>query len=102
MDIMSFKRAPIFLSFRLQIDIDWIIKGDFIIQAPSSNGSKVMGCQSWRSKIFHKLHSESLLSERPGFESRTVQTLKAHIFAALWPTGPKTNFFEGSDLYLLV
>ena len=52
MDIMSFKRAPIFLSFRLQIDIDWIIKGDFIIQTPSSNGSKVMGCQSWLSKKF--------------------------------------------------
>ena len=52
MDIMSFKRAPIFLSFWLQIDIDWIIKGDFIIQTPSSNGSKVMGCQSWRSKKF--------------------------------------------------
>ena len=55
MDIMSFKRAPIFLSFWLQIDIDWIIKGDFIIQTPSSNGSKVMGCQSWRSKKFSQV-----------------------------------------------
>ena len=83
MDIMSFKRPPILFSFWLQIDIDWIIKGDFIIQTPSSNGSKVMGCQSWRSKVFHKLHSESLLSERPGFESRTLQTLRLCSFVAL-------------------
>ena len=47
------------------------------------------------------LCSESLLSERPGFESRPAQTLKAYIFEAPWPTGPKTNFFERSDLYLL-
>ena len=27
--------------------------------------------------------------------------MKAYIFEAPWPTGPKTNFFERSDLYLL-
>ena len=51
--------------------------------------------------FFATLCSKSLLSERPGFESRPAQTLKTYIFEAPWPTGPKTNFFERSDLYLL-
>ena len=52
--------------------------------------------------FFASLHSESLLSERPGFESRPGQTLRANNFAALGPAGSKTNFFEGSNLFLLV
>ena len=51
--------------------------------------------------FFATLCSKSLLSERPGFESRPAQTLKAYIFEAFWPTGPKTSFFERSDLFLL-
>ena len=45
-------------------------------------------------------YSKSLLSERPGFDSRPVQTLKAYIFEASWPTGQKTIFFERPDLFL--
>ena len=47
------------------------------------------------------LFSESLLFGRPGFDSRRLQTLRAHNFVPLGPTGSKTNFFERSDLYLL-
>ena len=46
------------------------------------------------------LCSESLLSEQPGFESQAGQSLRANIFVAPWPTGPKITFFERSDLYL--
>ena len=38
------------LGFRLQTDIDWIIKWITINQMPSSNGCKVIGHQSWHSK----------------------------------------------------
>ena len=51
--------------------------------------------------FFATLCSKLLLSERPGFESRPAQTLKAYIFEAFWPRGPKTISFERSDLYLL-
>ena len=78
-----------------------------------SSSRKVMDRQSWRSKkisrpfwfeatFFMSLYGESLLFERPGFESRTCQTLRAYIFAAFLPTWPKITFFERSDLYLLV
>ena len=74
--------------------------------------SKVISCQSSRSKkysrpfgfeatFFASLFSESLLSERPGFDPRPGQTLRAHNFEALGSAGSKTNFFERSDLYLL-
>ena len=52
--------------------------------------------------FFASLCSESLLSERPGFDSRPAQTLKACNFEDLGPTGPKINFFERSNLCLLV
>ena len=51
--------------------------------------------------FFAILYSESLLFGRPGFDPRRLQTLKAHNFVALGPTGSKTNFFERSHLYLL-
>ena len=51
--------------------------------------------------FFVSLHSESLLSERPGFDSRPAQTLKACNFVDFGPSRPKTNFFERSDLFLL-
>ena len=54
-----------------------------------------------RGYIFAILYSELLLFGRPGFDSRRLQTLKAYIFQAFQPTGPKTNFFESSDLSLL-
>ena len=51
--------------------------------------------------FFATLCSKSLLFERPGFDPRPAQTFKAYIFEASWPTRPKTNFFERSDLFLL-
>ena len=79
---------------------------------PSSNGCKVIRHQSWHSKensrpfgfeatFFVILYSESLLFGRPGFDPRTLQTLRACNFEALWPAGSKTNFFVRSDLCLL-
>ena len=75
--------------------------------------SKVISCQSSRSKkysrpfgfeatFFASLFSESLLSERPGFDPRPGQTLRAHNFEALGPAGSKTNFFESPIIPLLV
>ena len=43
---------------------------------------------------------DNVVSGRPAFESRSLQTLKAFNFDALWPAGSQTNFFERSDLYL--
>ena len=54
-----------------------------------------------RGYIFVSLHSESLLFGRPGFDSRRLQTLRAHNFVALGPIVSKTIIFERSDLYLL-
>ena len=51
--------------------------------------------------VFASLCSKPLLFGRPGFDSRRLQTLRAHNFVALEPTGSKTIFFERSDLYLL-
>ena len=51
--------------------------------------------------LIASLYSESLLFGRPGFDSRQLQTLRAHNFVALGPTGSKTTFFERSDLCLL-
>jgi len=48
------------------------------------------------------LCSESLLSERPGFDPRPAQSLGAYTFAAFWPTWLKMSFFERSNLYLLI
>ena len=39
-----------------------------------------------QSKNKGTLYSESLRFERPGFDSRRGQTLRAYSFAALWPT----------------
>ena len=74
--------------------------------------SKVIGCQSSRSKkysrpfgfeatFFASLFSESLLSERPGFDPRPAQTLRAYNFALFWPIRPKITLIDRSDLYLL-
>ena len=51
--------------------------------------------------FFASLCSESLLFGWPGFDPRRLQTLRAHNFVALGPTGSKTTFFERSDLCLL-
>ena len=51
--------------------------------------------------FFASLCIESLLFGRPGFDPRRLQTLRAHNFVALGPTGSKTIFFENSDLSLL-
>ena len=70
--------------------------------------SKVISCQGWWSKNILdllgsrlRLFSESLLSERPGFDPRPGQTLRAHNFKALGPAGSKTNFFESPIIPLL-
>ena len=52
--------------------------------------------------FFSILYSESLLSERPGFDSQPAQTLRAYNFEILGLRGPKITFFEKSDLSLLV
>ena len=52
--------------------------------------------------FFASSFSELLLSERPGFDSRLGQTLRAHNFEALGSAGSKTNYFENFDLFLLV
>ena len=52
--------------------------------------------------FFTSLCSELLLSGRPGFDSRPGQTLRAYIFARLWPTGLKIINLERSHLHLLV
>ena len=51
--------------------------------------------------FFARLHSESQLTERPGFNPQQAQTLRAYNFEALWSIGQKTTFLERSDLYLL-
>ena len=51
--------------------------------------------------FFAILYSESLLFGRSGFDSRQLQTLRAHNFVALEPTGSKTTFFERSNPWLL-
>ena len=83
------------LSFWLLIDISWNFKC-WKAQRPSSNGCKIVDAQSWRSKksrpfgfeafFFATLRSESLLFGRPGFDPRTLQTLRAYNFAAPWST----------------
>ena len=47
------------------------------------------------------LHSESLLSGQPGFDSRPAQTLRACSFAALWSERTYSTSFERSKPYLL-
>ena len=76
-----------------------------------SIGCKDMDCQSWWSKNildllvsrlhFCKLYSESLLSGRPGFESRTLQTLRLCSFVALWSIRSYTTSFESPIIHLL-
>ena len=41
-----------------------------------------------RGYFFVRSYSESLLSERPGFDSRLAQTLRPCNFADPWPTKP--------------
>ena len=52
--------------------------------------------------FFASLYSESLLSGRPWFDSRTLQTLGAYNFEILGSARSKTTFFERFDLFLLV
>ena len=47
-----------------------------------------------RGYFFVRSYSESLLSERPGFESRLAQTLRHCNFAAPWPTKTKSTALE--------
>ena len=82
-----------------------------LTQKPSSNGCKVIYPQSWQSKRFldllcsrlhfSLLYTELLLFERPGFDSRSAQTLKACNFEALWSGKTYSTSFERSKLYLL-
>ena len=50
---------------------------------------------------FATLYIESLLSGRPGFDSRSAQTLMACSFAALWCGRTNSTSFERSKPYLL-
>jgi len=67
-----------------------------------------MDPQSWQSKKFLdllgsrlRLYTELVLFERPGFDSRTVQSLKFCNFEALWSGKTYSIPFERSKLYLL-
>ena len=75
-----------------------------LTQQPSSNGYKDMGPQSWQLKkdsrpfgfeatFFAGLYSESLLLERPEFESLSAPNLKACNCKDLGRTGPKIHLF---------
>ena len=64
----------------------------------SKKSSRPFGFESM---FIARLHSESLLSERPGFDSRPAQTLRVYNFAQLWSIGSKITFFGRSDLFLL-
>ena len=55
----------------------------------------------FKAMFFASLFSESLLSERSGFDPRRGQTLKACNFAALWSGKTYSTSFERSKLYLL-
>ena len=57
-------------------------------------GKKIFRPFGFEATFFASLYSESLLSERFGFESRQAQTLRADSFAAPWPTGLKIVFIE--------
>ena len=71
------------------------------LQAAKVGGRKKIWTFWVQGYIFLDRNSELLLFGRPGFDSRQLQTLKAHNFVALGPTGSKTTFFERSDLCLL-
>ena len=53
---------------------------------------KKLGQFGFEATFFATLCSKSLLSERPGFESRPAQTLKAYNLAAPCPAGMKIDF----------
>ena len=54
-----------------------------------------------RGYVFREITIVNLVFGRPGFDSRSLQTLRASNFDAPWPTRSKTNFFERSHQYLL-
>ena len=65
-----------------------------VISSQSSQSKKYSRPFGFEATFFASLFSESLLSERPGFDPRPGQTLRAHNFEALGPAGSKTNFFD--------
>ena len=71
------------------------------MQTLKVGGQKKSRHFGFEATFFAILYSESLLLGRPGFDSRRLQSLRAHNFLALGPTGSKTTFFERFDLCLL-
>ena len=90
------------LSFWLQADTSWIFQMRYwkVLNAnwlQSYRLSKLAIKKNSRpfgfdAMFFASLHSKWLLSERPGFDPRLVQTLRAYNFAAPWPIGQKILF----------
>ena len=99
------------LPLRLQINIHWNFSW-FSFQIPNSNNKKTVDAWSSRSKqtkkndvgAFPRLNlycSKSLLFGRPGFESRTLQTLRLCSFAAPCSTRSYTTSIESPITPLL-
>ena len=61
---------------------------------------KRLGQFGFEATFFATLCSKSLLSERPGFDSRRAQTLKACIFEVLLPFLSYNSFLEISKYFL--
>ena len=79
-----------------------LVKG-FITYGPSKLAVKKTSSPfGFEATFSASLHSELLLSKRPGFDPRRAQTLRPYIFEAFWSKSLKVTFFETSDLYLLV
>ena len=55
---------------------------------------KNSGRFGFEATFFAILYSESLLFGRPGFDSRRLQTLRAHNFVALGRTGSKPIYLK--------
>ena len=55
-----------------------------------------------RGYIFCDFAIVNLVFGRPGFDSRSLLTLRAYILGAPGPAGLKTNFFERSDLFWII
>ena len=71
------------------------------LQAVKVGGQKKAETFWVRGYVFRKIAIVDLVFGRPAFESRSLQTLRAHNFEAFGPASPKTTFFETPDLFLL-
>ena len=99
-EIEYLKSAVRMSIFWLQTDMNQIFQMRYN-KTLNDNYSKVIGCQSSRSKNYKLYTSELLLFGRPRFESRTLQTLRLCSFVALWSMRSYTTSFESPIILLL-